>query len=139
VTAFYEVDTGDGRNTPPVESLRYGTRPEETPPAPAASREWLTVKLRYKQPEGERSKLMTRPFTGVSREFDEADADFRFSASVAMTALILRQTEGLETARIENARMFAAAALGPDPHGHRAGFVGLLERLATGQRREFRQ
>jgi Ca-activated chloride channel family protein len=139
VTAFYEVETGDGRNTPPAESLRYGTLPEETPPAPAASREWLTVKLRYKQPEGGRSTLMTRPFTGVSREFGEADADFRFSASVAMTALILRQTEGLETARIEDARMLAAAALGPDPHGHRAGFVGLLERLAAGQRREFRQ
>lgn len=131
VTAFYEIETGDARNMPPAESLRYGTPPEETPAAPAASLEWLTVKLRYKQPEGERSTLMTRPFTGVSRDFAEADADFRFGTSVAMTALMLRETEGLEATRFEDAGKLAATALGSDPNGHRAEFVGLLKRLAA--------
>jgi Ca-activated chloride channel family protein len=139
VTAFYEVETGDARHTTPVESLRYGTLPKETPPGPAGSREWLTVKLRYKQPEGERSTLMTQPFTGVSRDFGEADTDFRFGASVAMAALILRKTEGLETIGFEDASRLAAAALGSDPHGHRAGFVELLDRLAASQKREWRQ
>jgi Ca-activated chloride channel family protein len=139
VTAFYEVETGDGRNTPRVESLRYGTLPQDLPPGPAANREWLTVKLRYKQPEGDRSTLMTQPFTGVTRDFNEADADFRFGASVAMTALILRKTEGLQTARFEDARRMASVALGADPHGHRAGFVELLERLLAGQLRAVRQ
>lgn len=134
VTAFYEVETGDARNEPPGGSLRYGTLPEETPVSPAASREWLTVKLRYKQPEGARSTLMTRPFTGVSCDFSEADADFRFGTAVAMTAMILRETEGLEAARFEDAGRLATAALGPDPHGHRAGFVGLLKRLAARSR-----
>ena len=78
--------------------------------------------------------LMTRPFTGVFRDFSQADADFRFGASVAMTALILRETEGLETAGLEDARKLAAAALGSDPHGHRAGFVNLLQRLAANAR-----
>jgi len=49
-----------------------------------------------------------------------------------MTALILRGTEGLEDRRFEDADRLASAALGSDPHGHRAEFVSLLERLADG-------
>jgi Ca-activated chloride channel family protein len=131
VTAFYEIEPGDARNLPPSEALRYGIPAEETPVAPVDNREWLNVKLRYKQAEGDHSTLMTQPFTGVSREFADADADFRFGTSVAMSALVLRETEGLETIRFEDAGKLAAAALGADPHGHRAEFVSLLERLAA--------
>jgi hypothetical protein len=53
--------------------------------------------------------------------------------------LILRKTEGLQTARFEDARRMASAALSADPHGHRAGFVELLERLLAGQLRAVRQ
>jgi Ca-activated chloride channel family protein len=131
VTAFYEIQTGDARHMPPAESLRYATPADVVPAAPAASREWLNVKLRYKQPEGARSTLMTRPFTGISRDFPDADVDFRFGASVAMAAMILRGTEGMENSGFEQAGKMAAAAQGPDPHGNRAEFTGLLTRLAT--------
>lgn len=137
VTAFYEVETGDARNLPPAEVLRYSMPPEHNPtreaaPAvPAANREWLTVKLRYKQPEGERSTLIEQPFTGVSRTFGQADADFRFGTSVAMTAMLLRKDAGLGNTRFADAGMLAAAALGSDPHGHRTEFVSLVKRLAT--------
>ena len=132
VTAFYEVETADGRGMQPVEPLRYGNHPDPTDSDPAASDEWLTVKLRYKQPEGAQSILMNRPFIGVSRDFSEADADFRFGASVAMAAMILRGTEGVEGTGIGEAGRLAAAALGPDPHGQRAGFVTLIRHLAAG-------
>jgi secreted protein with Ig-like and vWFA domain len=131
VTAFYELETGDARQTPPVESLRYVRPREDAPVTPAASDEWLTVKLRYKQPDGGRSTLMARSFTGVSRDFAEADGDFRFGAAVAMAALMMRGTEGMEATGFEDAGKLAAAALGSDPHGHRAGFVGLLRQLAA--------
>ncbi|MCX6874283.1 MAG: von Willebrand factor type A domain-containing protein [Verrucomicrobia bacterium] len=137
VTAFYEIETGDARNLPPAEALRYAPPQEPSPAdpsaaaAPPASREWLTVKLRYKQPEGACSTLIERPFTGVSREFGETDADFRFGTSVAMAAMILREDEGLPATRFEDAGMLAAAALGPDPHGCRTEFVSLLKRLAA--------
>jgi secreted protein with Ig-like and vWFA domain len=135
VTAFYEVDPGDARETPPDGSLRYGATRTVRRQDPAESREWLTVKLRYKQPEGDRSMLVTQPFIGVPRDFNEADADFRFGTSVAMAALILRRSEGLESARFGDARALASSALGPDPHGHRAEFVRLLDRLTAGQDR----
>ena len=137
VTAFYEIETGDSRNLPPAESLRYAA-----PRQPAlmessaasdapASPEWLTVKLRYKAPQGERSTLIERPFTGVARAFGETDADFRFGTAVAMTGLMLRQDADLGSTQFADAATLAGTALGSDPHGERAEFLGLVRRLAT--------
>jgi Ca-activated chloride channel family protein len=93
-------------------------------------REWLTVKLRYKQPEGDRSVLIERPFTGTARGFHEADTDFRFATSVAMTAMLLRNRDDLRGLRFEDVLDLAGSALGADPHGHRAGFIELVRHLA---------
>ena len=75
VTVLYEIipvgvespDDGRGIDRPEIDPLRYR---RETPP-PAAPRpvvrdaatagEWLTVKARYKAPEGETSDLITHP------------------------------------------------------------------------------
>jgi Ca-activated chloride channel family protein len=135
VTAFYEVEIGDASQTPPAEKLRYGT-PQPADPAPAAptasaSSEWLTVKLRYKQPEGDRSTFLETPFTGTPHALAEADSDFRFGAAVAMTGLLLRGTEGTAASSFGDVRTLAAAAIGADPHGLRAEFVRLAEQLAA--------
>jgi Ca-activated chloride channel family protein len=131
VTAFYEVETGEGRQSPPKETLRYQQEdPEErAEPNPPASNEWLTVKLRYKQPEGDRSKLIERPFIGMPRSFDEADADFRFGTSVAMAGLLLRETEGMGGSGFEDVTRIASGALGADPNGQREEFLKLMKRL----------
>ena len=128
VTAFYEVETGDGRQTPPAETLRYQENKPEEPSVPANS-EWLTVKLRYKQPEGDRSQLIEHPYIGMARAFDEVDADFRFGTSVAMTGLLLRNSEGMQGSGFETVSRIAAGALGADPHGQRAEYLGLVKRL----------
>ena len=131
VTAFYEIEAGDVRNAVPVEALRYA-KPHEIPaPAADASAEWLTVKLRYKQPEGEVSALIEKPYTGQARNISEADADFRFGASVAMTGLLLRKTEGLGDLRYENAAELATGSLGTDNFGLRSEFLGIVKRLAA--------
>jgi Ca-activated chloride channel family protein len=127
VTAFYEIETGDGRSMPPVETLRYGGESI----APEASDEWLTVKLRYKLPADDESILIEHPHTGVARDFHESDGDFRFATAVAMTAMWLRGADG---ASLESATAIARGALGNDPHGKRAEFVGLLDRLAARSR-----
>ena len=141
VTAFYEIETGDGRHLPPAETLRYQANPPgETAtaaPAPAeASREWLTVKLRYKQPEGDTSTLMENPYTGAVRSFNEAEADFRFATAVSLTGSLLRETKGLGQADFATAREWARGAIGSDPHGLRAEFVKLLDRLVRQQSTE---
>jgi Mg-chelatase subunit ChlD len=133
VTAFYEIEAGDVRNRPPAESLRYGNpavREEASPPADACA-EWLTVKLRYKQPEGDNSALIEKPFTGQARDLRDADTDFRFATSVAMTALLLRDSEGMGDLRYENAAELATSSLAADPFGLRSEFLGIIKRLAA--------
>jgi Ca-activated chloride channel family protein len=133
VTAIYEVETGGARDTLPAAALRYAAAAPhhaDQPPCPAASPEWLTVMLRYKRPEGGPSTLVERPFTGLPCDVAAADDDFRFATAVAMTAMLLRADPDLADCRLADARQLAAAALGPDPHGERAGFVTLLDHLA---------
>ena len=136
MTAFYEVETGNGSQDPPVEKLRYQSPPPvEREAAPAdASAEWLTVKLRYKQPEEDHSSLIEVPFTGDSRDLAGANNDFRFAASAAMTAMLLRDAEGLESSRFEHAGRLATDALGEDPDGLRREFVNLVQALSRRQR-----
>lgn len=133
VTAFFEVETGDGRQSPPAETLRYQqTDPEAVAePSMPASNEWLTVKLRYKQPEGDRSTFIELPFVGIPRTFEEADVDFRFGTSVVMAGLLLRETEGTGESGFGDVTRIAAGALGADPDGQRAEFLNLIKRLAS--------
>ena len=89
------------------------------------------MKLRYKQPDGDRSTLLEYPFIGMPRPLDEADADFRFATSVAMAGLLPRHTEGTDGCGFEDVRRIASRAVGTDPHGQRAEFLQLIERLDT--------
>lgn len=136
VTAFYEIKPGPARTK--VDAPRYANPPAATePPAasePAANaREWLTVKLRYKEPDGDSSKLIEKPFTGEDKAFSETGEDFRFATAVAMAASVLRETGDLGKADLRQARDMAAAAKGKDPHGLRAEFVSLLDGLVANQ------
>jgi Ca-activated chloride channel family protein len=129
ITAFYEVETSGGHGLPPAATLRYA-KPEPVTRG-GTSDEWLTVKLRYKQPTADESILIEHPYTGRTREFHAADADFRFAAAVAMAALWMREPEGVAGLRLESAATIAREALGSDPHGRRAEFVGLLDQLVA--------
>ena len=140
VTAFYEIKPGPARAK--VDAPRYANPAASEPSpavaaaalseaAPANAREWLTVKLRYKEPEGDTSKLIEKPFTGEDKPFTETDDDFRFATAVAMAASLLRETGDFGKANLRQARETAAAAKGSDPHGLRAEFVSLLDRLVA--------
>jgi Ca-activated chloride channel family protein len=131
VTAFYEVETSDGNYSPAPESLRYQKTEPTEKPSTTVSDEWLTVKLRYKQPDGDKSTLIERPFMARPRAFDQADADFRFGTSVAMAGLLLRETEGMGKSGFKDVVRIARSALGADSKGQRAEFLALIERLAA--------
>jgi secreted protein with Ig-like and vWFA domain len=144
VTAFYEIKPGPARAR--VDAPRYAnpvaSEPAAAPAVAAATlandaranaKEWLTVKLRYKEPDGDTSKLVEKPFTGEDKAFSETGDDFRFATAVAMAASVIRETEGFGQASLRQARDMAAAAKGSDPHGLRAEFVSLLDRLVANQ------
>ena len=59
----------------------------------AFSEELLTVKLRYKEPEGSQSRLIAFPVTLQHRKFARASGDFKFAAAVASFGMMLRESE----------------------------------------------
>jgi hypothetical protein len=91
-------DSESAGERPAVDPLRYQERqapPRPTPAATAAARtgEWLTVKVRYKEPEGEVSRLITQPVRSDGRVQHLA-----FASAVADFGLLLRD-QRRDTAR----------------------------------------
>jgi Ca-activated chloride channel family protein len=99
VTVLYEVipagvdaDPAAGDERPDVDPLRYQTTSARPAPAaqprPAANTgEWLTVKARYKQPEGDRSDLITLP---VQFRANGRPQHLPLASAVAEFGLLLR-------------------------------------------------
>lgn len=74
--------------TPPVKGEER-IAPE---PLPLPAGEWLTVKMRYKQPEGNESTKIDVPLLAMNGDLREADPDFRFASAVAAFGQVLRNS-----------------------------------------------
>ncbi|WP_310396498.1 von Willebrand factor type A domain-containing protein [Hymenobacter sp.] len=131
VTALYEI-VPVGAAQPLVDQLKY--QPEKAAPASLQSfltNDVLTVKLRYKEPQGSTSKLLAQPLVGAAGSIEKASVDFRFAAAVAQFGMLLRQSEQRGTATWAATERLADGARGADADGYRAEFVRLV-RLAEG-------
>jgi Ca-activated chloride channel family protein len=129
VTALYEVVPVGARAS--VDPLKY--QPATPTPTASATAELLTVKLRYKQPQGSNSKLLERPLTGQARPLAEASENLRFAAAVAQFGMLLRQSDYRGAATWEATAALAKGAKTFDPDGYRAELVRLIK-LAEGLR-----
>ncbi len=127
VTALYEiVPTGVAVDTGDVDRLRY-QRPGRLADAPVRD-EWLTLKLRYKHPDGERSRLLRRVLSGEPERLARASDDIRFGSAVALFGMLLRGSEFAGDADWSLVDALARTSLGDDPHGQRAEFLRLVAR-----------
>jgi Ca-activated chloride channel family protein len=129
VVVLYEVVPAGGR-VPDLASateLRY-QRPGE-PSAAAASGELLTVKARWKEPEGAASQVFELPVRDGAANYSWASGDFKLAAAVASFGMLLRGSEHRGTATFDTALELAqeAAAAG-DPEGYRRELVELVLR-----------
>jgi len=125
VTALYELVPAGAEFTPRgVDPLKYqqGTQLTQA----AANGELFTLKLRYKQPDGDTSKLLTFPVRNDVKAFDQAPKDVQFAAAVAGFGMLLRESEYKGHTTFDQVRQWANAGLGADPHGHRAEFLDLV-------------
>ena len=134
VTALYEL-VPVGSANPLVDKLKYqpGQNVLNSSLNNAANAEVLSVKLRYKEPQGSTSRLLTQPLAGAATPLTQASADQQFAAAVAEFGMLLRQSEQRGTATYASAAHLAQAGRGPDPDGYRAELVrliGLAEGLA---------
>jgi Ca-activated chloride channel family protein len=134
VTALYEVVPAGVTNTVAVrgaEPLRYGASATDGARATTSARdELLFVQLRYKRPGEDASRLMRHAVHAgdAARAVSAGSADFRFAAAVAGFGMLLRDSEHKGAATGESVLALARGALGDDAGGHRAEFVGLVER-----------
>ena len=87
------------------------------------------MKLRYKEPDGEKSKLVEFTVADPGNSaFNAASANFRFSAAVACFGLALRDPATRDGVSLPLAAELAHAAVDEDPHGYRREFVELARR-----------
>ncbi|HEU4884778.1 MAG TPA: VWA domain-containing protein [Longimicrobium sp.] len=125
VTALYEiVPVGVDTPVPGTDPLRY----QQVAPRPGAAGadELMTVKLRYKAPEGESSWLIEQPVRDRGVELARTSDDFRFAAAVAQWGMLLRDSQFKGNSTWSSAAELAGGSLGHDEHGYRAEFVTLL-------------
>jgi len=131
VTALYEVvPTGsDVAALPNVAALRYQQPTALTPEA--SSNEMLTLKLRYKAPDGDTSAEIKFTLKDAGAEFAQASEDFRFSAAVAAFGLLLRNSAHKGEATYPAVLEWASMAVGSDRQGYRREFVDMLRRSGS--------
>lgn len=146
VTALYEiVPAGTGAadpaaSIPPVDALKYqAPNPASmatTQVAPKLSQEMVTVKLRYKKPDGDTSELTERSFVDNGSKFENAAPDLKFAAAVAEFGMILRDSQYKGKGTIGAVIEWAQEGKGRDTAGYRAGFIELARKTQTLKPRE---
>ncbi|MBL0215035.1 MAG: von Willebrand factor type A domain-containing protein [Myxococcales bacterium] len=125
VTALYEiVPAGVPVPAAKVDDLKYQTKP--APNASAGSGELLTVKVRYKAPDGKTSKLLSRPLANQPTELAKASADLRWAAAIAGFGMMLRESPHRGNLTWKQVEVMAQGALGKDTEGYRAEAVKMI-------------
>lgn len=128
VTALYEVIPVGVKSSfvGSVDPLKY-QQPKEEPRTKGGTDEILTVKFRYKAPDGDVSKLIEHPVIDQSIPIAKASENFRFAAAVAQFGMLLRDSEFKAAASFDNVLSLARKAKNHDEEGYRAEFVRLVE------------
>ena len=127
VTALYEI-VPVGQPIPTegtVDALKYQT-PATTTPTAAESKEMLTLKLRYKAPDGDVSQLVSFPVTDAGKKFSQVSPDFVWATAVAQFGLLLRDSTHKGNATMASVLEMAQSSCGADKHGYRTEFLELV-------------
>ena len=128
VTALYEVvPAAIEMDLPGVDPLKYQKSTE--PIRGSVSRELLTVKLRYKQPDADKSELIEVPVIDKNEKFEDASEDFRFAAAVASFGMILRNSPYKSESTLTLVQEIAELAQGYNIGGYRSEFLLLVDKV----------
>ncbi|TXK48902.1 DUF3520 domain-containing protein [Pontibacter qinzhouensis] len=132
VTALYEIvpaGAGTATTTPaPVDALKYQQAPATT--AAANTGELLTLKLRYKHPDGDKSSLLQHTVQQQVIAGPNTSDNFRFSAAVASFGMLLRDSEFKGNATFASTLQLAEGARGKDKEGYRVEFINLVKSMS---------
>lgn len=126
VTAIYElIPVGiKSEFAPSIDPLKYQS--QEKKAVSNSSNELLTIKLRYKNPDGNSSKLLQKEVVDLGYNVPTS-ANFKFSAAVASFGMLLRQSDYKQNSSFKQVIDLAAAGLGEDKEGYRNEFLRLVK------------
>ncbi len=140
VTALYEVIPADKMPAADiakeVDRLKYQPAPKAKPAEKKPSPELLTLKLRFKKPDGEKSVKREFPVLDPGKKAEEPTRETEWQAAVAAYGMVLRGSKYKGQADLKLIHELALGSRGPDPSGRRQEFIDLIsatEKLATGQ------
>lgn len=121
VTALYEVIPVGSKSDylKEVTNLKY----TKTKMTDVYADELMTVKFRYKKPDGDKSIELIQI---TKDEVTEASEDMKFAASVALFGMQLRASQFHNNSKIEDVIALAESGRGDDKDGYRAEFIRLI-------------
>jgi Ca-activated chloride channel family protein len=130
VTALYEVIPAGIKDefTRTVDSLKYQSAIKHVS---GNTREVMTIKLRYKQPEGNQSRLISHAVNDNQTSLQASSDNFRFSAAVAEFGLLLRDSKFRQGSSYDQVVSLARSAKGKDANGYRAEFIRLVSSVSS--------
>ena len=128
VTALYEViPVGAESSSDKIDALKYQKASASTP-IESNSNDWLTLKLRYKKPDGDFSTKMEFTLQNAETKFDHASESFRFASAVALFGMILRNSEHVQEGNLNQVLKVAKNSKGNDKNSYRQEFIELVQK-----------
>lgn len=121
VTALYEIVPADADSRNNSSGLKY-----QQPAKTTGSSELLTVSLRYKEPDGDTSRLLQYPVEAGSFRTKASD-NLTFAAAVAEFGMVLRDSAYKGDATYGSVHALAESCIGTDSDDHRKEFLRLVE------------
>ncbi len=126
VTALYEIiPVGVESEFYKIDQLKYQTT--KTEKMAELSNELMTVKFRYKNPDGEISKLIVHPLKDQNIAIEKTSDNFKWSAAVAAFGMILRESEYVKEFSVHEVLSLALSAKGKDTEGYRIEFINMIK------------
>ncbi|MBE9503406.1 MAG: VWA domain-containing protein [Proteobacteria bacterium] len=130
VTAIYEITTVESKSKF-IDDLRYAD--SKTTQEKGKKGEYAFLKIRYKLPHEEVSRLLTKPIDeeAMVNNINNASEDIRFAASVAAFGQILRGTPYTKNFDYDDVIKLAEPAKGRDQFGYRSEFLNMVRLAKT--------
>jgi len=126
VTALYEiVPAGSDQSYVDIDPLKYQSNRDNMSNR-GTTEELMTIKLRYKKPDGNKSTLYEIAVNGKVKKFDRTSDNFRFASAVAQYGMILRGSDYLKQGTVGAVLTQARGAKGEDSEGYRGEFIKLV-------------
>ena len=131
VTAMYEIIPSNSSKAvaKKVDALKYQNRSVKNDAQ--STPDWMTIKFRYKKPNGEDSKLIEVTAKDEGIRLKETSENFRFSAAVANFGMLLRDSKFIADSDYDAVIKLAKKSKGKDKNGYRKEFLELVKKAKS--------